>query len=91
MTCMNVTKALSIKRRAIHLISLRPTGGGNLNDLLEAKLTIARIKVNLLDLAGELVADALSDKEYAIKRILKVVEYIDESDVKVSDIDLSRH
>jgi hypothetical protein len=62
-----------------------------LNDLLEAKLTIARIKVNLLDLAGELIADKLSDKEYAIKRILKVVEYLDESDVKVGDIDLSCH
>jgi uncharacterized Fe-S cluster-containing radical SAM superfamily enzyme len=60
-----------------------------LNDLLEAKLTIARIKVNLLDLAGELIADDLSDKDYAIQRILKVVEYIDDSDVKVSDIDLS--
>ncbi|NHC43396.1 hypothetical protein G6549_26360 [Bacillus sp. MM2020_1] len=62
-----------------------------MNDLLEAKLTIARIKVNLLDLAGELIADDLSDKEYAIKQILKVVEYIDESDVKVSDIELSCH
>lgn len=60
-----------------------------MNDLLEAKLTIARIKVNLLDLAGELVADDLSDKVYAIKRILKVVKYIDEHDLKVSDIDLS--
>ncbi|MCM2535012.1 hypothetical protein NDK43_25060 [Neobacillus pocheonensis] len=60
-----------------------------MNDLLEAKLTIARIKVNLLDLAGELIADDLQDKEYAIKRIMKVVEYIDEYDVKVSDIDLS--
>jgi uncharacterized Fe-S cluster-containing radical SAM superfamily enzyme len=62
-----------------------------LNDLLEAKLTIARIKVNLLDLAGELIADDLSDKDYAIKQILKVIEYIDASDVKVSDIDLSCH
>jgi anaerobic ribonucleoside-triphosphate reductase len=60
-----------------------------LNELLEAKLTIAHIKVNLVDLAGELITDDLSDKEYAIKRILKVVEYIDEYDVKVSDIDLS--
>jgi hypothetical protein len=45
-----------------------------MNELLEAKLIIARIKVKLLDLAGELIADDLSDKEYAIKRILKVVE-----------------
>jgi hypothetical protein len=88
---MNVTKALTIKLRAMHLNSLNYTGGGNLNDLLEAKLTIARIKVNLLDLAGELIADELSDKEYAIKRIMKVVEYIDENDVKVNDIDLSCH
>lgn len=57
-----------------------------MNDLLEAKLTIARIKTQLLDLAGELVADDRSDKDYAIQRLLKVVEYIDEHDVKVSDI-----
>ncbi|WML43131.1 hypothetical protein [Neobacillus sp. PS3-40] len=60
-----------------------------MNELLEAKLTIARIKVNLLDLAGELIADDLSDKEYSIKRILNVVEYMDNFDIKVSDIDLS--
>jgi hypothetical protein len=57
-----------------------------MNELLEAKLTIARIKTQLLDLAGELVADDLSDKDYAIQRLLKVVEYIDEHDVKVSYI-----
>lgn len=57
-----------------------------MNDLLEAKLTVTRIKVQLLDLAGELIADDSSDKDYAIKRLLKVVEYIDEHDVKVSDI-----
>ena len=88
---MNAKKAPPIKRRAMNLNSLKQTGGGYLNDLLEAKLTIARIKVNLLDLAGELIADEISDKEYAIKRILKVVEYINESDVKVRDIDLSCH
>jgi hypothetical protein len=49
-----------------------------LNELLEAKLTIGRIKVKLLDLAGELIEDDLSDKEYAIKRVLNVVEYIPE-------------
>ncbi|MBV7507404.1 hypothetical protein KW850_19375 [Bacillus sp. sid0103] len=57
-----------------------------MNDLLEAKLTITRIKTQFLDLAGELVADIASDKEYAIKRILGVVEYIDENDVNVRDI-----
>lgn len=57
-----------------------------MNDLLEAKLTVTRIKVQLLDLAGELIADNLSDKDYAIQRLLKVVEYIDEHDVEVSDI-----
>ena len=59
-----------------------------MNDLLEAKLTVTRIKVQLLDLAGELIADDLSDKDYTIQRLLKVVEYIDEHDVKVSDIEL---
>ncbi|MFP5111593.1 hypothetical protein ACSU64_04315 [Bacillaceae bacterium C204] len=57
-----------------------------MNDLLVAKLTIARIKVQLLDLTGELIADDLSDKDYAIQRLLKIVEYIDEYDVKVSDL-----
>lgn len=59
-----------------------------MNEVLEAKLTISRIKTQLLDLAGELIADDSSDKEYAIKRVLGVVEYIDEHDVKVSDIEL---
>ncbi|TDL77394.1 hypothetical protein E2R56_04255 [Rhodococcus qingshengii] len=59
-----------------------------MNDLIEAKLTIGRIKVQLLDLTGELLADDLSDKNYAIKRLLKVVEYIDEYDVKISDIEV---
>jgi hypothetical protein len=57
-----------------------------MNDLLEAKLTISRIKMQLLDLAGELIADDLSDKEYAIKRIISVVEYIDDHDVKIKEI-----
>lgn len=60
-----------------------------LNELLETKLTITRIKTQLLDLAGELIADDLSDKEYAIKRILTVVEYIDEHDVMIKDINES--
>ncbi|QIZ08480.1 hypothetical protein HFZ78_18670 [Priestia megaterium] len=58
-----------------------------MNDLLEAKLTIGRIKTQLLDLAGELIADESAGKEYSIKRLLGVVEYIDEHDVKVSDIE----
>jgi hypothetical protein len=57
-----------------------------MNDILEAKLTISRIKTQLLDLAGELIADETADKDYAIKRLLDVVEYIDKHDVKVSDI-----
>jgi hypothetical protein len=44
-----------------------------MNELIEAKLTISRINTQLLDLAGELVADNLSDKDYAIHRILKIV------------------
>ncbi|MBT2701581.1 hypothetical protein J7E79_30495 [Bacillus sp. ISL-40] len=59
-----------------------------MNEVLEAKLTISRIKTQLLDLTGELVAAELSDKKYAIKRLLAVIEYIDEHDVKVSDIEL---
>ncbi|WP_423800775.1 hypothetical protein [Neobacillus sp. SAB-20_R2A] len=58
-----------------------------MNDLLEAKLTFARIKVKLLDLAGELISDKDSTKEYAIKRLLEVVDYIDEHDITVKDIE----
>ncbi|MBY0144315.1 hypothetical protein [Neobacillus niacini] len=57
-----------------------------MNELLEAKLTISRIRTQLLDLAGELISDDTSDKEYAIKRILSVVEYMDEHDVAVKEI-----
>ncbi len=57
-----------------------------MNELLEAKLTISKIKTQLLDLAGELIADALTDKAYAIKRILRVVEHIEEHDVEVKEI-----
>jgi hypothetical protein len=56
------------------------------DELLEAKLTIGRIKVQLLDLAGELIADNLSDKEYAIKWLMTIVDYIDENDVVVKEI-----
>ncbi|MEY2195744.1 hypothetical protein AB7942_23870 [Neobacillus sp. BF23-41] len=57
-----------------------------MNGLLEAKPTIARIKTQLLDLAGELISDDLTDKSYAIKRILRVVEHIEEHDVEVKEI-----
>lgn len=39
-----------------------------MNELLEAKPTIARIKTQLLDLSGDLVADGLTDKPYVIQR-----------------------
>ncbi|MGG3471314.1 hypothetical protein ABES02_28070 [Neobacillus pocheonensis] len=57
-----------------------------MNELLEAKLTISKIKTQLLDLAGELVADDLTDKAYAIQRIMRVVEHIEEHDVEVKEI-----
>lgn len=57
-----------------------------MNELVEAKLTIARIKTQLLELAGELIADNLSDKEYAIERLMTIVKYIDENDVEVNVI-----
>lgn len=57
-----------------------------MNDLLESKLTICRIKVQLLDLAGELIADETSNKDYAIERMLRIIEYIDDNDVKICNI-----
>jgi hypothetical protein len=57
-----------------------------MNEILEAKLTISRIKTQILDLTGELIADDSAGKDYAIKRLLKIVDYIDIHDVKVSDI-----
>jgi hypothetical protein len=57
-----------------------------MNELLEAKLTIGKIKVKLLNLTGELIADDLADKEYAIKRMLTIVEFIDEHDVEIKEI-----
>ncbi|MGD6898361.1 hypothetical protein [Bacillus infantis] len=59
-----------------------------MNDLLEAKLTITRIKEKLLDLAGGLIADNLTDKEYAAAKLLEIVEYIDEKDIKIGDIEV---
>jgi hypothetical protein len=57
-----------------------------MHELLEAKLTIGKIKVQLLNLAGELIADDLTDKEYAIKRLLTIVEYLEEHDITVKEI-----
>ena len=59
-----------------------------MNELLEAKLTISRIKSEVLNLAAELVADETSDKDYAIKRLVGIVEFIEQYDVKVKDIEL---
>jgi hypothetical protein len=61
-------------------------GGKIMNDLLEAKLTISRIRTQLLDLSGLLICDHITDKEYAINGILKVVDYIDEYDIPIRDI-----
>jgi hypothetical protein len=57
-----------------------------MNDLLEGKLFVTRIKTQLLDLAGELIADDLTDKLYAINRILNIIEYIEKQDVPVPEI-----
>ncbi|WP_223593628.1 hypothetical protein [Neobacillus bataviensis] len=57
-----------------------------MNDLLEGKLFVSRIKTQLLDLAGELISDNLTDKHYAISRILNIIEYIEKQDVPVPEI-----
>lgn len=57
-----------------------------MNDLLEARLTISRIKTKLLYLAGELLADESTDKTYAVRELLAIVEYVEEHDVRVSEI-----
>jgi hypothetical protein len=58
-----------------------------LNDVLEAKLTISKIKTQLLDLAGALIADEITDKDYAIKHLLNTVDYIDVHDITVKAIE----
>jgi hypothetical protein len=58
-----------------------------MNDVLQAKLTISRIKTELLDLAGALIADELTDKNYAIQHLLNIVEYIDVHDITVKAIE----
>lgn len=57
-----------------------------MNDLLEAKLIISRIKTKMLDLTGELVADNITDKAYAINRLLEIIDYIDKEDIGINEI-----
>jgi hypothetical protein len=47
---------------------------------------ITKIKTQLLNLSGELVADDLTEKEDVIKRVLGVVEHPDKNDVEVKEI-----
>jgi hypothetical protein len=47
---------------------------------------ISRIRTQLLDLAGSLIADHLAGKDFAIERTLKVIEFIDKNDIPISDI-----
>jgi hypothetical protein len=39
-----------------------------------------------MDINGELIAVDLSGKEYAINRLLTIVEYINDYDVKINEI-----
>lgn len=55
-----------------------------MNDLLEAKLSIAKIKVKVLDLAGALAADEATDKDYAIGKLLEIVEYIEKEEKDIT-------
>jgi Leucine-rich repeat (LRR) protein len=57
-----------------------------MNEMLEGKLFVTRIKTQLLDLTGELIADDLTDKHYAINRILNIIEYIEKQDVPIPEI-----
>ncbi|PFN76201.1 hypothetical protein COJ85_32985 [Bacillus sp. AFS076308] len=59
-----------------------------LNELLDAKLSISRIKSEVLNLAGELLANEAAERGDAIKRLLEVVEFIENSDVNTKDIKL---
>ena len=55
-----------------------------MNELIEAKLSIAKIKVKVLDLAGALAADEATDKEYAISKLLEIVEYIEKEETGIT-------
>lgn len=57
-----------------------------MNEILEAKLSIAKIKVKVLDLAGALAADETTDKDYAITKLLEIVEYIEKEDIRPQDL-----
>lgn len=57
-----------------------------MNSVLEAKLTISEVKSQLLNLAGSLESDDSTDKKYAIIHLLKIIEFIEERDVKVNEI-----
>ena len=59
-----------------------------LNELLDAKLSLSRIKSEVLNLAAELLANESADKAFAIKRLLGVVEFIEKGDVKTTDLKL---
>ncbi|MCM3729589.1 hypothetical protein M3226_28825 [Neobacillus cucumis] len=58
------------------------------NELLDAKLSISRIKSEVLNLAGELLVNEVADKDFAINRLLEIVEFIENRDVKTKDIKL---
>lgn len=56
-----------------------------MNNLLEAKVIISKIKTRLLDLTGELVSDDTADKQ-VVDRLLTIVEYIEKEDVSIDYI-----
>ncbi|MEH7415020.1 hypothetical protein V7266_07000 [Neobacillus drentensis] len=59
-----------------------------LNELLDAKLSLSRIKSEVLNLAGELLANESADRGFAIKRLLEIVQFLENGDVKTKDIKL---
>ncbi len=60
-----------------------------MNELLDAKLSLSRIKSEVLNLAAELLANESADKSFAIKRLLGVVEFIENGDVNTTDIKIT--
>lgn len=57
-----------------------------MNNLLEAKVIISKIKTRVLDLTSELVTDETADNQVAIDRLLTIVEYIEKEDVSTDYI-----